>query len=1403
MTKIDDAATNGPYNTLGQTITYTIVAESVGTVTLIDVGVVDPNADTITLQSTTGTDAGGDDIVDSMDPGQIATFIATHVITQEDLDANQVVNTATVGGLDPAGGSITDISDDPNDPTTNTEDPTIVSLVSTPSLTITKSADDTSNVSEGQTIVYTYVVSNPGNVTFDEVSINDIHSGTGTLSAPVIQSTTGNDDGLDSDVDELGPGETATWTSEYVVTTADITNQVDITNTVTATATPRTGSITNPTASETVTVNPIETICGGTTLSHDLTADVDPSIVSFSWMAADNSFVRGETLMASTATEITDTLINDVNTDQEIVYIITGFDAGGIAIETYTYTVTVQPAPILSSTNSSSNICSGDTLNQNLIGLIENFSSGVNFSWSAADNPNVSGETTSTSTDDRIRDTLVNNTGTSQDVVYTISSSLASNGCAGSTYTLTVTVNPLPIALPITGPSEVCAGSTIDLTEGTTGTIVWSSSDTAVATINSSGVVTAVAAGSTDITYTVEDSNGCVSLPSAAFPVTVNALPAASAITGPSEVCIGSTIDLTEGTSGTIVWSSSDTGVATVNGSGVVTPVAAGSTDITYTVEDSNGCVSLPSAAFPVTVNALPVASAITGSSEVCIGSTIDLTEGTSGTIVWSSSDTGVATINSSGVVTAVAAGSTDISYTVEDSNGCVSLPSAAFSVTVNGLPVASAITGPSEVCIGSTIDLTEGTSGTIVWSSSDTGVATVDGSGVVTPVTAGSTDITYTVEDSNGCVSLPSAAFPVTVNALPVASAITGSSEVCIGSTIDLTEGTTGTIVWSSSDTGVATVDGSGVVTPVTAGSTDITYTVEDSNGCVSLPSATFSVTVNALPTASVITGPSEVCIGSMIDLTEGTTGTIVWSSSDTAVATVNGSGVVTPVAAGSTDITYTVEDSNGCVSLPSAAFSVTVNALPVASAITGPTEVCIGSTIDLTEGTTGTIVWSSSDIAVATINSSGVVTPVTAGSTDITYTVEDSNGCVSLPSAAFSVTVNALPTASAITGPTEVCIGSTIDLTEGTTGTIVWSSSDTGVATVNGSGVVTPIAAGSTDITYTVEDSNGCVSLPSAAFPVTVNALPTASVITGPTEVCIGSTIDLTEGTSGTIVWSSSDTAVATVNGSGVVTPVAAGSTDITYTVEDSNGCVSLPSATFSVTVNELPEAPLVTFNTDTYCLEEVIVPPMAEGDNLQWYSDENLSNTIITANASTPTASELGLTSDVESVTTIYVTQNVLGCESIASEVTIIVDNSLEECNPDTDGDGIPDSEETGDSDGDGIPDSEEENNANPNAEDDLEVYNVVTPNGDGDHDVLIIRNIQNFPDNELKIFNRWGVLVYEARNYGQRGVFFRGESEGRVTVNRDRQLPTGTYFYILSYQTDEGVLKKQSDYLYLTR
>jgi gliding motility-associated-like protein len=118
---------------------------------------------------------------------------------------------------------------------------------------------------------------------------------------------------------------------------------------------------------------------------------------------------------------------------------------------------------------------------------------------------------------------------------------------------------------------------------------------------------------------------------------------------------------------------------------------------------------------------------------------------------------------------------------------------------------------------------------------------------------------------------------------------------------------------------------------------------------------------------------------------------------------------------------------------------------------------------------------------------------------------------------------------------------------------------------------------------------------------------------------------------------------------------------------------------------------------------------------------------------------------------------------------------------------------------DSDGDGTPDYLEPNRE----EDEVEVFNVLTPNGDGVHDVLQISGLENFPNNTIRIYNRWGVMVYTTNGYDMQGNFFDGTSQGRVTVDIDNKLPVGTYFYILDYEDDTGNQQSLSGYIYINR
>lgn len=99
----------------------------------------------------------------------------------------------------------------------------------------------------------------------------------------------------------------------------------------------------------------------------------------------------------------------------------------------------------------------------------------------------------------------------------------------------------------------------------------------------------------------------------------------------------------------------------------------------------------------------------------------------------------------------------------------------------------------------------------------------------------------------------------------------------------------------------------------------------------------------------------------------------------------------------------------------------------------------------------------------------------------------------------------------------------------------------------------------------------------------------------------------------------------------------------------------------------------------------------------------------------------------------------------------------------------------------------------------------IHNGITPNGDGVNDYFKIENLDKFPNNSVRIFNRWGVKVFETESYDTHGNVFRGVSEGRLTVGQNKTLPMGTYFYVLSYDDpSNGEVKRvrRAGYLYIT-
>lgn len=626
--------------------------------------------------------------------------------------------------------------------------------------------------------------------------------------------------------------------------------------------------------------------------------------------------------------------------------------------------------------------------------------------------------------------------------------------CGTATTTYSVTVNPLPVAGAITGPSAICIGTPITLTDASGGG-TWSSGSPSVATVTSGGVVSGATSGTAVISYVVTNSCGTAT---ATHSVAVSAPPTITPISGPTSVCAGSQITLSDVTGGG-AWSS--TAGASVSSTGVVTGVSAGISTISYSITTSCGSAATT---YLVTVNPPPAVLPISGLATVCEGASITLSDGTGGG-VWSSGTPGLATVSSTGVVSGVAGGAAIIDYSVTGTCGTTTV---TYPVAITAFPAPGSIVGLIGACTGSTITLTDPSSGG-TWSSSTPSVASITTGGVLSGLSVGLTTITYTITNACGTASVT---HNVTVSLSPDAGTISGSGSVCQGASIALIDGVAGG-VWSSSAPAIAVVGSTGIVTGVAGGTAIISYTATNVCGSVS---ATHTVTVTPIPNAGVLSGTSNICVGSVAALTDTFSGGI-YNSGAPSIATVNSTGQVTGVSTGNTVITYTVTNACG---IGYAMFPVTVSLPPVTGTITGASTLCAGSTIDLTDLAAGGV-WSSSNPSTATVNTVGVVTGVSGGTATISYSVTST--CETL-SAILNVTVGSLPDAGAISGIASVCLGSTRLLSESVPGG-TWSSANPSIATILADGTVTGISVGTATIIYTTTNSCGHNS---TSIPVTV---------------------------------------------------------------------------------------------------------------------------------------------------------------------------------------------------------------------------------------------------------------------------------------------------------------------------
>ena len=403
-----------------------------------------------------------------------------------------------------------------------------------------------------------------------------------------------------------------------------------------------------------------------------------------------------------------------------------------------------------------------------------------------------------------------------------------------------------------------------------------------------------------------------------------------------------------------VTWSSSNPKIATVSQTGLVTPLALGTVTVTATSADGlkksdpyGIYIGVPASGLSIAASATTLVS----NAKCTLTATLAPVNATFKTVNWKSGNTGVATVSSTGVVTArsvTAASEVTVTATAADGSGATEaitlrvIPRSR-GVTVKdsfGYPVTSNMLAYLNLNV-STLKSIAYTAActpadalqTVTWSSSNPGVATVAG-GVVTAVKNGTAVIKATAADGS-CASL---SFRFQVTCLPESVTVSGQDSVAVGKKVAL-KATVGpayvsaqSVTWAlaKASTGYASIDAAGVVTAknvaANAGKTISVYATTQAAGASGrkITSAAFTLTLTS-PTVSVMTnfGVGSVKASgylyqkqlqlSSVCQPSAAAQNVVWSSGDTKIAKVDQTGMVTFVAAGKVNITVTAADGTG----------------------------------------------------------------------------------------------------------------------------------------------------------------------------------------------------------------------------------------------------------------------------------------------------------------------------------------------------------------------------------------------------------------------------------------------------------------------------------------------------------
>jgi parallel beta-helix repeat protein len=1144
----------------------------------------------------------------------------------------------------------------------------------------------------------------------------------------------------------------------------------------------------------TVTVNPRPTItsvatgtvCSGVAQAYTITSSI-PS--SFSWTRAVVTGISNAAGSGSTSS-ITESLINTTTSPVNVIYSITATSTTGscTTVTPFIYTVTVNPKATITNQTPAA-ICSGATFTVTPTGV----PTGTTYTWAA---PVITGSVTGASAQataqTSISQTLSNTGTTAATVVYTVTP--MSGTCAGSTFTVTVTVNPVPAVTNQT-PAAICSGTAFTVTPsgvpaGTTYTwaapvitgSVTGASAQATPQTSISQTLTNTGTTAATVVYTVTPVSGTCTGSSFTVTVTVNPKPTVTNQT-PAAICSGASFSVTPSgvPAGTTYTWAAPTGTGFSGGSAQVTPQTSISQTLTntgttpatavYTVTPTSGACSGSTFTVTVTINPAPAVTVTNQTATICSGASFTVTPSgvpvgttyTWGSPVITGSVTGAsaqATPQTSISQTLTNTGTTvaTVVYSVTPTSGTCTGSPFNVTVTVNPKPVVTNQT--AAICSGTvfTVAPTGVPAGTTyTWAApvvtgSVTGAsaqATAQASISQTLTNNGTSDATvvYTVTPTSGTCA--GSTFTVTITISPnVVVTTVNPAAICSGATtaIALTSSTASvTYNWTvgvvNGVTGALAGSGSSIaqqLSNTTTASGTVEYIVTPTVGACVGTSKTITVTVNPNPIVTSV-DPAGICSGetTAIALTSSpASATYTWTlgaiTGVTGAAAGSGANIaqtLTNTTALTGTVEYIIMPSLNTCSGATKTIVVTVNPKPVVTNTT-PADICSGANTAITLTSTpasATFTWTVGTVVGVSGQADGsgaVIDQVLTNTTTSVGTVEyiitpTITGCVG-DAKSIIVTVNPKPLVTVTaSGPTAICAPNTVDLTAVAAGFVggvfEWFEGSTSLGTAN------PLTVGTDKTVYAIFTSSSvCSSDPSASVTITINPNNSVAAAGDDITTCLGeTTLTGNVPVDGVGSWSVVLPSTATVTPGATSNVATAGNLidgevyEFVYTI--SGACGADQTDTVEVVAGLVGLSVTASGPTDTLCVNtsRMLTATAVGGSgnfNYVWVSSDNSYTS--TGTSATVSVEPVGESTDY---TVVVIDLDNIGCKTNLSTVTVKAVEGQ-----------------------------------------DLYIPNLITPNGDNKNDIFYLADkntgqpmIQE--GSHVEIVNRWGSRVFEADNY----------------------------------------------------